>query len=80
MVGNNGFADTVAVGGRLSREEFIAEYRWLLDNGVNPLLACDQLGIKPINAERRFWRYGENGLAAQLSRCQSHTVSPPPIL
>lgn len=80
MVGNNGSTNTVATGGRLKGLELLEEYQWLVSNGVNPLLACDQLGVKPRNMERRLWRYGENGLASQLSRCITYVVTSPPDL
>ena len=80
MVGNNGSTNTVAPGGKLKGREFLEEYKWLLSNGVHPLLACDQLRVKPINVERRLWRYGENGLASQLSRCITYVDTEPPSL
>jgi len=47
-------------------DEFIEEVRWLTENGMSMLLACELLGRKPENAERMFWRYGVGDLAKAL--------------
>jgi hypothetical protein len=55
----------------VSWEDFIEDYRWLVDGGVHPLLACEVIGIKPKTAEKKLYRSGEFVLANQLSSAQT---------
>jgi len=72
MVGNDGFANATKYSRKTIKwADFIEDYLWLLDCGVHPLQACDQIGIKPKTAEKKLYRAGEFALAGQLSSAQT---------
>ena len=47
--------------------DFIEDYLWLLEGGVHPLQACEQIGINPVTAEKKLQRGDRMDLANALS-------------
>jgi hypothetical protein len=69
MVGNDGFANATKYSRKTIKwAYFIEDYLWLVEGGVHPLQACDQIGINPVTAEKKLERGGYRDLANQLSR------------
>lgn len=59
---------------KMSREEIVEEYKWLVQNGMSQLLACQVLGYKPQTISRYLWIFGEPGLASRLENDFRHEV------
>lgn len=69
MVGNNGLANATKYSRKTIKwADFIEDYLWLIEGGVHPVLACEQIGINPVTAEKKLERGGYCHLANQLSR------------
>ena len=73
MVGNNGFENATKYSRRTIKwADFLEDYLWLLEGGVHPLQACDQIGINPNTAEKKLYRGGYCHLATELSRARTN--------
>jgi hypothetical protein len=50
----------------MSGAELLEEFSWLIDGGVHPMLAADQLGVKYSTLNRLAARHGRSDLFARV--------------
>lgn len=54
--------------GRLTAHEIVEEVEWLLDNGVHPLMICQQMGRSLSSVERAARRVNNRRIVAVFGK------------